>query len=199
MCFSAPVSLATFIVESLISLYLWHRDRGYDRMNALFIFTFSLVQLWEGGIWLQGNSATVAVPLILLSLWLQPLVQCYGAYYVTGSWIFQGFILLYVLTFIYALYRATSETFTVITGPHNHLIWNSEAHPESFLSGGIRLFTWFYLFGLLFPLIYTQQWLLWGIGLFTLIYSFFTYGRSKEASSYWCYLGLAYALGALFS
>lgn len=193
MCFNTPVSFFTFLVELLISLYLYNRNKNYDRMNAIFIISFALIQLWEGGIWDNPQSSFVAV--ILLTLWLQPLAQTYGAYYVTKSQFLLPFIVLYILTFIYAIYRVINGNFSVNTGENCHLIWN-DSNKKSFV--GPSILPYIYILGLLLPLIYTRQWILLFIGLGTLIYSIYNYGSTGEMSSFWCYSAVIYSIAAIF-
>ena len=194
MCFNAPISFTTFFLEILISLYLFNRNLKYDRMNSLFILSFALIQLWEGGIWDNPQSSFVAF--ILLTLWIQPLAQIYGAYYVTKSNIFLPLIYFYVLIFIYTIYRVLTTTFSVSKGKNCHLVWNDDKTPNSFI--GSSIFPYIYLFGIFFPLIYTKQWILLTIGILTLIYSLYNYSLSKEMSSFWCYSAIIYSIAAIF-
>jgi len=63
MCFSPTASMLALTTSNIIALYLYNRNKLYDRWVASFIFVFSLVQLGEFFLWTSqrsndGNPAT---------------------------------------------------------------------------------------------------------------------------------------------
>jgi hypothetical protein len=194
MCFNAPISFSTFLIELFISLYLYNRNKNYDRMNSIFILSFALIQLWEGGIWENQQASFVA--LIFLSLWLQPIAQFYGSYIVTQMPFLKYFTYFYLITFVFILYKTFTSEFSVVTGPNHHLVWLRN-NSTNFFNSSFLIFIYF--FGLLFPLIYTKQWILLIVGLFTLFYSLYNYLKSNETSTFWCYSAIIYSIVAIFS
>ena len=75
MCYSAEVSLGTFLFVELICIFLWIRDRRFDRPFALILNVFVFVQFLEYLIWTnqECNSVNKAVTAILpYYLLLQP-------------------------------------------------------------------------------------------------------------------------------
>ena len=82
MCFSAEVSIASYIVGSLASLYLLIYGNKVDKHIAIFSLTFIQMQLAEFFMWIDQNCgyinhyASVFAKLILI---LQPLSIVIGA------------------------------------------------------------------------------------------------------------------------
>lgn len=206
MCFSVQASLIAWLIADAIAIYLWVRDRRYDRWNAVFIITFSLIQLMEAGLWrsLQVDSAmmnAIITSLIPLALLAQPLVQSYMGYRFTGSVILLSIAVLVIAIIIGTIVRIATtplSSFQSTIGEHGHLVWNDDTMPNSNIIGG-PFIGFVYLIGVLIPLF----WMGWR-GIPLLIVAVVTAGwcwyiaGSKEFSSYWCYTAVAYALVALF-
>jgi len=75
MCYSAEVSLGTFLFVQLICIFLWVRDRRIDRAFALILTVVVFMQLLEYFIWTnqECNAVNKAVTAILpYYLLLQP-------------------------------------------------------------------------------------------------------------------------------
>jgi len=81
MCWSAPVSLATFISSSLMSAYLWNRNITNDKPFAIFIMCFSLMQLFEFFMWSDMKDHSFSSKLALIFIFLQPFSLVAGLYY----------------------------------------------------------------------------------------------------------------------
>lgn len=210
MCFNAPTSLAAWIIANLIALYLWNRNRNYDRWNAVFIFTFTLIQLLEAGLWSTDKESLnqLLTGLIVLALLAQPLVQSYMGYkYMSStklggdSYTKQNLLLImtyvYVILFIWGLIKVISnrESYQSKVGPNGHLVWESKGEPHV-----LSPFTWLYLIGLFIPLLFMKNYKglpLLAIGLITFAYSWIK-TKGKEFSSLWCFTAVIYAFVALF-
>ncbi len=199
MCYSTQSSLIAWVISVSIGYYLWNRNRGYDRWNASFIWTFSAVQLWEAGIWSSDNKSTqeIYLKLILLTLLAQPLVQTYSAWRVTGSPVLRAMTGVFSLIWLYTFYRTFTEHFYTDVGPNGHLVWNTDS--GGFLQGNIPMIGVLYLVGMFLGL-------LWGlpntlpliaVGLMTLLWSV-SRVSSGEIGSYWCYTAVAYSVTAIF-
>lgn len=214
MCFDVQSSLLAWSFMYSISIYLYFRDRNYDRWNAGFIMTLATIQLLEAGLWTSINRDKrgfndILTKLVLLTLMSQPLVQSYLGYkYVSAekraseisssilammSWVFLGLL-------IWALFRvgsAKSGQFFTSVGPNGHLVW-SDSQSSSFIGG-----TWvaiLYLAGLFIPLLFMKEWKgisLIAIGIVTAVISILASSKG-EFSSYWCYTTVIYSLIALF-
>ena len=191
MCYSAPVSIAAWILANTIALYLWFRNRNYDRWNALFIATFTLIQLVEAGLW--ANLCDVPMNVLLTSfivplLLLQPLVQSSAGYYYTRQW----FLLVLAVVFLVLLFGSAfhmSKTSTTV-GPHGHLAWTPWSS---------SLLTIIYVFGLFVPLFFQGKlgYPLIAVVVLTILWAFIA-ARGKEFSSMWCFFAVLYAIVALF-
>ena len=164
MCFDSGSSLLAWSLALSISYYLYHRNRRFDRWNAAFIMTFTLIQLLEAGLWQTIGPDGVAIQsrrqtnelltkMVLLALLLQPLVQSamarsYSPSSSSSSSTLKVLVIMFVAFLAYGFLRvlsASSGQFTTHRGHGGHLIWNDSAN-SSFL-GGFAV-TALYLFGL---------------------------------------------------
>lgn len=206
MCFDVQSSLLAWSLTYSISVYLYFRNKGYDRWNAGFIMSFSTIQLLEAGIWTTlGNDKKpelndILTRLVLLTLTIQPLVQSYMGYQYTKADILALMTWIFIGILIWSLYRlctSKSGQFSTIAGPNGHLVW-SDAKSSNFLGG-----TWIviaYLMGLFVPLFFMRERRgapLIVIGIITAIFSLMVVSKN-ELSSYWCYTTVLYAISALF-
>ena len=182
----------------MIAIYLWIRNRGYDRWNTMFITSFAFIQLWEAGIWRYRPNDNIFLKLILLTLLSQPLMQTFGAYtYTTPKFIVLKYlIIVYLLIFVYGVFRTLTIDFYSTIGREGHLVWNATDSESIF---GNTLIPYLYIFGMFFGLFYglpkTKVLLL--VGIFTFLYAL-SYKDSGEFSSYWCYIAVLYSGVAIF-
>lgn len=204
MCYDTQSSIKAWIIANSLALFLYFRNRNYDRWNAGFIAVFSSIQLMEAGIWSSmpdnKKSNEMYTKLILLILLLQPLAQTsLGAYY-TKEIVLQyiSFILLGILIWgLVRVFTAPKGSFISTKGEKGHLVWNDK-NEEGFFMGN-----WFivsmYFIGLFLPLVFAKEkkglpLLLTGIS--TAIYSLMIAGKG-EFSSLWCYYAVIYSVVAL--
>ncbi len=203
MCWSPSVSFITWsVVLVAAGGLLLQPSSPDDKWVAIFALCFTLIQLLEGGIWTSIDSRATAwiaglTAVVLVALWSQPLVQTYLGWRTTGSaWLKYGTVV-FLATFVYAIYRALTETFTTTVGPNGHLVWVSRDN-RSFLSGGVPVLTVAYLAGLLVPLLFMKstrlKYALLTYGLATLGYSMWNYTKTEEMSTMWCWLACGYVL-----
>ena len=199
MCFDTQSSLLAWSLTYSISLFLYFRNKNYDRWNAAFIMTLSTIQLLEAGIWYTPKYNEVLTMGILITLITQPLVQNYMGYKHTqkdvlgyASWIFLG-LLIWTL---FRIFSSGSGQFSTSVGPSGHLVWNDAK--SSFLGGW--WITALYLAGLFVPLFFMKEGkggVLMTRGAITVVLSLLV-TSSGEFSSYWCYTTVIYGLAALF-
>lgn len=220
MCFNTKTSFITWIIAVILSIYLYKRNKNYDRWNAGFILTFTFIQFLEGSVWLtlKYRGADVATinsiltTFILISLLYQPFTQSALGYKYSSSIGAEGTAysndpilkystLAFALIIGYTLFRIATtpmSNFSSTPGEEGHLVWNDKTHLNDFLGGGLSFIPYLYLAGLFLPLLY-QGWRgipLIIVGLATAYYSLRVAGRS-EFGSYWCYTSVIYALVAL--
>lgn len=197
MCFNASSSLAAWAIANSIAFYLWNRNRKYDRWNAAFIFTFTLIQLLEAGIWSTDKESlnSLFTGLILLALLAQPLVQSYMGFKYTGNKTLHFLVAIYIALFIWGIFKFFTSKFKSYPGKKGHLIWESSSKGHL-----LSPFTWLYFVGLFIPLLYMGSYgiPLLLIGMITFLYSWMQ-TKGKEFSSLWCFTAVIYAFVALFS
>lgn len=83
MCYNAKSSLIAFLVTSICSIYIYHRDYKYGKALALFFFTVSLMQISEFFMWSDqgcGNMNHYATLFAFIVLCLEPLIAIWVAY-----------------------------------------------------------------------------------------------------------------------
>jgi hypothetical protein len=223
MCYSTRSSFIAWFIAVGIAIYLYNRNKNYDRWNAMFIFTFTLIQLLEGLLWSTSSQKlnNILTIFVLIVLLLQPLVQSKaGADATNNKWL-EMMIYLYVIVLLYGLfyiYRYGKNFYTSV-GESGHLVWHFEHRPfediprakfpargkfqvdsqcesDNILKGPIGLL---YLMGLFIPLLFAgwKGLPLLLTGIFTAIYSLRIAGKD-EFSSLWCYYSVIYAVIAIF-
>lgn len=217
MCYSVESSLGAWAIANSISIYLYKRDRRYDRWNAAFITCFSTIQLLEGGIWVTLGEDSKAMNdlltrLVLLVLLLQPLTQVYlGAVY-TESEILYYLSFVFLAVFLWGLWRVARSKpgqFSTSQGKNGHLVWKdtgasgiSNDSGASFLGGNSGLIVpGLYFTGLFLPLLFAKDNRgvpLLATGILTAMYSMYYAGGGEEFSSLWCFYAIIYAVVAIY-
>lgn len=222
MCYSKEASFLAWGIALGLGALLWRRNKKYDRWNAAFLWTFTLVQFFEGFVWVsmeQKNKVmnSVATAFILLVLVSQPLVQTYMGWTTqqrssksTGPRNDRD-VLLYMLMIYAGIFGATlirlfTERFHSTVGRDGHLVWHARkrsGESVAFLGGdssGISQFvTLMYLLGLFVPLLFMEGnrgLPLIAIGIGTALYSW-ARTRGEEFSSMWCFTSVIYGAVAL--
>jgi len=204
MCYSAEVSIGTFLFVEVICIFLWIRDRRIDRAMALILSVVVFMQFLEYLIWTNqecnavNKSVTAVIPYYLL---LQPVfisIILYTMKAGTGS-----LYLPIIATSIPILLLSTqlpSRGECIKVGECGHLDWN-------FDDGGITkspigttiLVIWYF-----FALFYTVATLKGGLAPFTtavLAISLFVSSvyYKRVWSSVWCHAVNAMAVVAIIA
>lgn len=199
MCYNTQSSLIAWVLANSIALFLFYRNRNYDRWNAGFIATFSMIQLLEGGIWATKNKEinTLLTQLILIVLLMQPLIQSYLGWKYTQKNTLYFLTMIYLVILMYGIFRIYSKGSEFYTKPGDggHLIWHADkgSFMGSWLIGGL------YLLGLFVPLLFAKNGKgipLLVIGILTALYSLMI-AKKGEFSSLWCNYAVIYAVVAV--
>jgi hypothetical protein len=214
MCWSAKVSLITFLTSSAMCGYLWYRNMTNDRAIALWIFSFALIQFFEFIMWMDYSNSyglndfasRISLPLIFA----QPLVLCvallkYGDFIDTPyTRAFLYIVIAIALTkTIYTLYFAfivdRKQSWTAYKGDKCHLVWHGVKHssdmPQLTRIDKIYVIPLLLVFFLVKPIEYGLIYMV--IGLITFWYSRILYGL--EYASIWCWMANILALVAVIS
>lgn len=199
MCFSFESSLTAWIISNAISLYLFNRNKKYDRWLSGFITVFSTVQLLEAGLWCTKSKDinSLLTKLIFIALLLQPLVQTYLGSIYTGSNIlfYMSFVFLGLL--IWGILRCGKYYSTI--GPNGHQVWRFKSgdHTSGLFGGSYGYIAGLlYLIGIFVPLLflpYSKSLPLIGVGLLTLLYSLYN-SSTGEFGSLWCFTAVFYSI-----
>lgn len=201
MCFSFEASFVAWLFGVAGGYILYQRNNKFDRWNAYFIWTFTLIQLLEAGLWLVvGKTDRHSIMInqfltfmILVALLLQPTVQVWEKAKYSGNTvdaIIAGFFLLAALVIPSLTILNKTPLYTTV-GEKGHLVWHN-------VVSSMGIHKYLYMLGLFLPLLFmgTLGYLLIGIGLLTFAYSWYT-TRGNEFSSMWCFTSIAYIAVAL--
>lgn len=188
------VSIGAWIVSLVIGYILYVRNRLYDRWNAIFLVTFTTIQLIEGGLWFSvetGNTQAnrTLTKFVIVALFAQPLVQTYFGYLYTGSVVLYYFSFVFLGLFLWAIYLVLTRDMGISQpGKSGYLVWGSLS----------KIPPWVlivYITGLFLPLIIAKSWSLFIVGVIT---AFFSWLVNAEAfASLWCLTSCAYGVVAL--
>lgn len=88
MCWSKEISMATFVLAIVGSIYLFKRNNPNDRWIALFAITVAMIQLAEFFMWSDqtcNNFNKYASMFALLILALEPLMGMLGGIYLSDT------------------------------------------------------------------------------------------------------------------
>lgn len=195
MTCSAKSSLIAWWILAMMSLFLWYRNEGYDRVIAAFSLSLALLQLIGYGVY-SGVEPSQAGRAIYITLWLQVLILSIGVYIYTRSTLSGATLVLFSLVFIsgllYALFSTAS--FSAVPLSNNQVEWTQ--------NGGNILgrWWWLYILGIFLPLILLLSYTKWrNVSLLILIlyallsgvYVFLAYPRNVHGST-WTYLAVGF-------
>jgi hypothetical protein len=202
MCISAEVSILTFLSSSVLCLYLFKRNNVNDRVLAVWIFLFALIQFLEYLMWTdydnKKNINNIATKIGLLVLLLQPLVLSVGMFFYgnmyTNSYI-KIFIkiLIVILCVIFLLsakyvFDTRHEDWSSKMGPNCHLIWyftqNKNKLPSYTKSDLLFVGPFAFFLTLIKPFPSNLIYMLYGGS--TLLYTHMYKGL--ERGTYWCWM-----------
>ena len=203
MCINKEVSITTFIVSLFVGIYLFFRNKKYDKWLAVFLLSFSSMQLIEYFLWiLQENNlfksnydyflVKFVIPLVLIlellsaylgKLWYQNnykfnILNLLKKEFKTS--IFPYILIIYIAIFIYHQYIAKFVGSSV--SKQGHLNWGSTYQHKKF---------WTYFNGLLFAFLLAYPFFgeinIVAIYLFATVLIALFY--SDNFASYWCFIG----------
>ena len=110
MCYSAEVSIQTFLFVSIICGFLWYRNKGSDRPISLILIVVVLMQLVEYGLWENldcGSMNKLLASFIPILLFLQPLLINFIVWFFNAGW-GSGYLTLALLSTVFLPYKIYS-------------------------------------------------------------------------------------------
>lgn len=165
---SAKLSITSWWILALMSLFLWYRNIRYDRALSIFVFSLGLLQLVQYGVFSGADSQQSGRALYII-LWLQCLVLSIGVFlfiktnrdldnpsinenivYTISEWV----IIFYSMIFFIALALSfiSSWTFeTIVTNDNKDI--TVVIHGRDSSSCVLGYWNILYIFGILIPLI----------------------------------------------
>lgn len=209
MCYSAEVSLGTFVSVSLISIFLFMRNKGVDRAVGGILLVSGCMQFLEYLLWMNPtcNDINKTVSSIIpMYLFLQPAVLNLIVWKLDAGWgtLYPLIVLLHIilLPFMRKILYSGYKPPCIFKGECGHLDWNhknyitlSEKINPLFLFGNL-----FYYFSLFYSVATLKNVnlsillvLLWAISWFISV-TFY----KKVWGSIWCHAANMGALFALF-
>ena len=188
MCYSFSASLSMWAAMMVISIFLYNRNRRYDRWNAGFIFILSLVQLIEAGMWTGIKNLS---NILLIAIMLQPLAQCYlGLRYNRNSLILIILTLFCIMGILWAILIPKIKP--ISEGKDGHLEWEIE-----FPYGVFCL----YIVGIFVPVLYMniRSAAILIIGMILSAVIAISQSTGNSFSSIWCFYSIIYAVAAMIA
>jgi len=128
MCYSAEVSLATFLFVEVISIFLWLRNRRIDRAMSLILTILVFMQLLEYLIWthLECDSVNKTVSSIIpYYLQLQPALIA-AVLYIMNAGTGTLYPVIIILSAGIFLLRSPNNSRCTGVGECGHLDWSYE-------------------------------------------------------------------------
>jgi hypothetical protein len=202
MCINAKVSIITFLTSLTLCLYLFKRNNVNDRVLAIWIFSFSLMQLIEYFMWNdydnKNNINNIATKIGLLAILIQPIILAIGMlihgdmYHSSNLKIFiKVLILVLIIKFVLAskyVYDTRNEDWSSKKGPNCHFIWHFSQNSKNmpWYTHVDLLFFGPLLFFMLMIKPYPTNIIYTLFGSSTLLYTYIT--NNLETGSYWCWI-----------
>lgn len=197
MCLSTKESASAFMLLVVVSILLFIRNSGYDRLIAVLFFVISLIQMTEYLFHAGCISADEGGRLIYLVLWLQVAVLAIGLEFTFQTGFTKCWAVAFTLIFIIALCHSFNKSFNM-TKEYGHLVWTKENENGNILGPYAIL----YFIGLFIPFFIIEYYNNWEnvpiwIIFAALVLSFLlvrVFYPKIVFSSLWCYS----AIGVLF-
>ena len=206
MCFSAPASLASFLLLSGCCLFIYLRNYPLSQPFSLIFFTVGLMQLAEFFMWRDldcGWMNHYATKLALITLLIQPIIFVFSIYYyglskLSSIFMKSSFIFYAVFFGFFIIWTLLFREKKLCSSPNKnsgHLIWDIYSIINYFPSFIIYLLIpIFYFLSFAFFLTFKR----FSVGIsyflllfFTLLLSIFIYSDKNASSSWkslWCFL-----------
>lgn len=200
MCINAPISLITGLTSLGICAFLIYRNNPYDRFIGITFIFVSLMQIVEFLMWIDQKCYflnNIASKLGFILLWFQTFIFTVMSLFESTliPKIFLGCLALFlslplVLSILFVLQQPNkSKLWCTHPGPNCHLHWSFFKYYDSiptFLKLNWRYWLAFIPIFIIRP--FRKSLILGTILLLSLFYSLYTYGKSGEYGTIWCWV-----------
>jgi|LakMenEpi03Aug12_release.lakeMendotaPanAssembly.Ray.scaffolds.fasta_scaffold97534_3 hypothetical protein len=182
MCWSAEVSLKTFLIGTISAIICLYLD-AIPKSLIVVSWSFTLVQLLEYFTWTYINDKPKIYYLSIIGLlliFLQLFLACY--YYVKNNnknlqrGLFISFII-YIIA--YCIFVLPKTKFNMKKGANGHLEWEWLEMPPIFLLGGLIFY--------IMPILFNKNYAGLIFTLITILISLYYYYKYKTWGTMWCY------------
>jgi hypothetical protein len=181
MCWSAEVSLNTFLMTSFAMFVLYILN--YDTFHIALIFAFVLIQLVEYFMWIYINDKRRLRAVGFISfvvIFLQPIIILL---FTKSSWIIPYYVLLQLIWFcFFVLFTDLKINFTPYVAKNKHLSWHW-THSQIYIYGFFAIYLTFWL-GTIF---YYAKPFVSILAILTFLFTLYNYNKYNTASSMWCW------------
>ena len=182
MCWSAQVSLETFITSFIQLIFLYLLD--YDIKAIAIVLSFIFIQLLEYFIWTYIKNKKISrfyCSLTFILIFSQPIIILYFteySYFIKYYIILQSFILIISILFFNVKFN-----FVPTISASKNLVWNWTDNTIYFF-----LFCTVYLLFFLGAIYLTKNYIMFLFGIITYLYSMYNYWNDGALSSMWCWI-----------
>jgi hypothetical protein len=182
MCWSAQVSLETFITSFIQLIFLYLLD--YDIKAIAIVLSFIFIQLLEYYIWTYIKNKKISTfycSLTFILIFFQPIIILYFTEY---SYLIKYYIILQSLILIISiLFFNLKFNFVPTVAPSKHLVWNWTDNTIYFF-----LFCTVYLLFFLGAIYLIKNYIFLLFSILTYFYSMYNYYKDGTISSMWCWI-----------
>jgi hypothetical protein len=182
MCWSAQVSLETFITSFIQLIFLYLLD--YDIKSIAIVLSFIFIQLLEYYIWTYIKNKKISrfySFLTFILIFSQPIIILYFTEY---SYLIKYYIILqFLILIISILFFNLKFNFVPTVSPSKHLVWNWTDNTIYFI-----LFCTVYLLFFLGAIYLTKNYTMFLFSILTYLYSMYNYWNDGTLSSMWCWI-----------
>lgn len=199
MCFTANISLTSFVFMLVGIVLLYIRNFTYDRFFIPYLFFLATIQLGEFFIWsdidCKNNLNFIGNMILYFSLYFQCIALIIGLYFLDSklkynikyiTYFYFIYIILFTINLIYYLYT-NKNIFVCIHKYINHLSWNIPVKIDTIIFYIIYFTTPLFLLSIknniisYFTIFYFY---------FSFMLSYFKYSVGNEWKSIWCFMAI---------
>jgi hypothetical protein len=182
MCWSAEVSLNTFLISTLALIVLY--TMNYDAFHIALVFSFVIMQLIEYFMWIYIHQPSILQIFGFLSfvlIFVQPIIILLFTNY---CWLIPYYILLHILWLIVCIFFTNLQfQFMPYVAKNKHLAWNWSKN-QIYIYGFFAIYLTFWL-GTIYKFGFFAIFIL---AVLTLLYSIYNYNEYNTMSSMWCWI-----------
>jgi hypothetical protein len=188
MCYSAEISLNTFIFASICAIIVLLINRNRT-LSIFIVFSISLMQLLEYVAWININNNDSRYDEIRkINIYYLSIVGCFILLlqiFLINYCKLEGIERIIIISIIFIIfsfimvYNYKNNQFDITVGKNGHLIWHWM---------DIKYLNIIFLFFWLYPLLRVNEFIFFAFGSLSVLYSIYNYYEYKTFGTIWCHI-----------